>query len=420
MISYILIFLFFLVLSAFFSSAETALTGLNKDKVDYLSKKGLKKAKLLKELISKPSEFLSTILIGNTLVNAALASISTAIFSKFFEKDSYSLLYSTIVVTILILIFSEATPKSIAAIYSEKISFSYVYFIKFFKILFSPFVLILNWITNLFIKRVKIEQEQGPHIDEETLALWLKSHKIDIPSERRKELYHRFFSFFNKRVKDVMIPRHKVVSIEINLPLTKIVERIEKNRFSRFPVYEKKLDNIKGILLTKDLMSAYLNKRKIRIKEILKKPIYLPESAFIEFALNKMRKNKTHIAIVVDEFESFEGIITMEDIIEELTGEIDDEKDMEKEKNIAKTERGWIIGGETPLRELELEIPELNLSYNEDFSTFSGFVLDKMGKIPEEGDSFEFDGFHIKILKVNENRIEKVKLEKINENSVNK
>ncbi len=420
MISYILIFLFFLVLSAFFSSAETALTGLNKDKVDYLSKKGLKKAKLLKELIAKPSEFLSTILIGNTLVNAALASISTAIFSKFFEKDSYSLLYSTIVVTILILIFSEATPKSIAAIYSEKISFSYVYFIKFFKILFSPFVLILNWITNLFIKRVKIEQEQGPHIDEETLALWLKSHKIDIPSERRKELYHRFFSFFNKRVKDVMIPRHKVVSIEINLPLTKIVEIIEKNRFSRFPVYEKKLDNIKGILLTKDLMSAYLNKRKIRIKEILKKPIYLPESAFIEFALNKMRKNKTHIAIVVDEFESFEGIITMEDIIEELTGEIDDEKDMEKEKNIVKTERGWIIGGETPLRELELEIPELNLSYNEDFSTFSGFVLDKMGKIPEEGDSFEFDGFHIKILKVNENRIEKVKLEKINENSVNK
>ncbi len=420
MISYILIFLFFLILSAFFSSAETALTGLNKDKVDYLSKKGVKKAKLLKELISKPSEFLSTILIGNTLVNAALASISTAIFSKFFEKDSYSLLYSTIVVTILILIFSEATPKSIAAVYSEKISFAYVYFIKFFKILFSPFVLILNWITEMFLKRVKIKEEHSPQIDEETLALWLKSHKIDIPSERRKELYHRFFSFFNKRVKDVMIPRHKVVSIEINSPLTKIVEIIEKNRFSRFPVYEKKLDNIKGILLTKDLMSAYLNKRKIRIKEILKKPIYLPESAFIEFALNKMRKNKTHIAIVVDEFESFEGIITLEDIIEELTGEIDDEKDTEKEKNIVKTERGWIIGGETPLRELELEIPELNLSYNEDFSTFSGFVLDRMGKIPEEGDSFEFDGFYIKILKVNENRIEKVKLEKINENSVNK
>ncbi len=420
MISYILIFIFFLVLSAFFSSAETALTGLNKDKIDYLSKKGVKKAKLLKDLISKPSEFLSTILIGNTLVNAALASISTAIFSKFFEKDSYSLLYSTILVTILILIFSEATPKSVAAIYSEKISFTYVYFIKFFKILFSPFVLILNWITNLFLKRVRIEQEQGPHIDEETLALWLKSHKIDIPSERRKELYHRFFSFFNKRVKDVMIPRHKVVSIEINSPLTKIVEIIEKNRFSRFPVYERKLDNIKGILLTKDLMSAYLNKRKLIIREILKKPIYLPESAFIEFALNKMRKNRTHIAIVVDEFESFEGIITMEDIIEELTGEIDDEKDMEKEKNIIKTERGWIIEGETPLRELELEIPELNLSYNEDFSTLSGFVLDKMGKIPEEGDSFVFDGFHVEILKVKENRIEKVKLEKINENSVNK
>jgi len=420
MISYLLVFLFFLILSAFFSSAETALTGINRNKVDYLSKKGKKKAKLLKELISKPSEFLSTILIGNTLVNAALASISTAIFSKFFKEESSSLIYSTIVVTILILIFSEATPKSIAAVYSEKIAFSYVYLIKFFKILFSPFVLVLNWITMIFLKRVRLEEEKGPHIDEETLALWLKSHKIDIPSERRKELYHRFFSFFQKRVKDVMVPRFKTIAIEINTPLSEIIDIIEKNRFSRYPVYERRLDNIKGILLAKDLMSSYLRRKNIKIKEILKKPLYLPESVFIEFALNKMRMNKTHIAIVVDEFESFEGIITMEDIIEELTGAIDDEKDEEKEKNIIKTEKGWEIDGETPIRDLEIEIPDLKLSYDEDFSTLSGFILDRMGKIPKQGDGFEFDGFYIRILSVGDNRILKVSLEKIDENSFNK
>ncbi len=420
MISYLLVFLFFLILSAFFSSAETALTGINRNKVDYLSKKGKKKAKLLKELISKPSEFLSTILIGNTLVNAALASISTAIFSKFFKEESSSLIYSTIVVTILILIFSEATPKSIAAVYSEKIAFSYVYLIKFFKILFSPFVLVLNWITMIFLKRVRLEEEKGPHIDEETLALWLKSHKIDIPSERRKELYHRFFSFFQKRVKDVMVPRFKTIAIEINTPLSEIIDIIEKNRFSRYPVYERRLDNIKGILLAKDLMSSYLRRKNIKIKEILKKPLYLPESVFIEFALNKMRMNKTHIAIVVDEFESFEGIITMENIIEELTGAIDDEKDEEKEKNIIKTEKGWEIDGETPIRDLEIEIPDLKLSYDEDFSTLSGFILDRMGKIPKQGDGFEFDGFYIRILSVGDNRILKVSLEKIDENSFNK
>ena len=420
MISYILIFLFFLILSAFFSSAETALTGLNKDKIDYLSKKGVKKAKLLKELISKPSEFLSTILIGNTLVNAALASISTAIFSEFFKEGTYSLLYSTILVTILILIFSEATPKSVAAVYSEKISFAYVYFIKFFKILFSPFVLILNWITEMFLKRVKIKEEHSPQIDEETLALWLKSHKIDIPSERRKELYHRFFSFFQKRVKDVMVPRHKVVSIEIKTPLSKILEIIEETKYSRYPVYDGKVDNIRGVLLSKDLMSLYLKKKRVNIKEILKKPIFLPESVFIEFALNKMRNSKSHIAIVVDEFESFEGIITMEDIIEELTGDIADEKDSEREKGIIKTEKGWIIEGETSLRDLEIEVPELKLSYNEDFSTLSGFILERMGRIPNEGEGFEFDGFYIKILQIKENRILKVLLEKIDENSVNK
>ncbi len=420
MISYLLVFLFFLVLSAFFSSAETALTGINRDKIDYLSKKGKKKAKLLKELISKPSEFLSTILIGNTLVNAALASISTAMFSKFFKGESSSLIYSTIVVTVLILIFSEATPKSIAAVYSEKIAFSYVYLIKFFKILFSPFVLVLNWITMIFLKRVKLEEEKGPHIDEETLALWLKSHKIDIPSERRKELYHRFFSFFQKRVKDVMVPRYKTIAIEIHTSLSEILEIIEKNRFSRYPVYEKRLDNIKGILLAKDLMSAYLRKRNVKISDILKKPLYLPESVFIEFAFNKMRMNKTHIAIVVDEFESFEGIITMEDIIEELTGAIDDEKDEEKAKNIIKTENGWEIDGETPIRDLEMEIPDLKLSYDEDFSTLSGFILDRLGKIPKQGDGFEFDGFYIKILDVKDNKILKVSVEKINEDSFNK
>ena len=419
MTSYILVFIFFLILSAFFSSAETALTGLNKDKIDYLSKKGVKKAKILKELISKPSEFLSTILIGNTLVNAALASISTAMFSKLFKEDSYSLLYSTIVVTILILIFSEVTPKSIAAVYSEKVSFSYVYFIKFFKILFSPFVLILNWITTIFLKRVKIKEDKGPHIDEETLALWLKSHKIDIPSEKRKELYRRFFSFFQKRVKDIMIPRYKTISIEINTPFSKIVEIIEQSKYSRFPVYEKKIDNIKGILLIKDFMSVYIKKRKVNIKTLLKKPIYLPESVFIEYALNKMRSNKTHIAIVVDEFGSFEGIITMEDIIEELTGEIDDEKDSKTEKSVIKEGKRWLIEGDTPLRELELEIPDLKLSYNEDFSTISGFIFEKMGKIPREGESFVFGDFYIKILRIKNNRILKVLVEKIDENSFN-
>ncbi len=420
MISYILIFLFFLILSAFFSSAETALTGVNKDKVDYLAKKGKKKAKILKSLISNPSEFLSTILIGNTLVNAALASISTAIFSKFFKESSSSLVYSTLLVTILILVFSEATPKSIAAVYSEKVAFSYVYLIKFFKILFSPFVLILNKITMLFLKRVKIENEKGPHIDEETLALWLKSHKIDIPSKRRKELYHRFFSFFQKRVKDIMVPRFKTVAIEINTPVSEIIEIIENNRYSRYPVYEEKIDNIKGILLAKDLMSAYLKKKKLKLRDIIKKPLYLPESVFIEYALNKMRNNRTHIAIVVDEFESFEGIITMEDIIEELTGAIDDEKDIKEEKSVLKTANGWEIEGDTSLRDLEIEIPELKLSYDEDFSTLSGFILDRMGRIPEEGEGFEFDGFYIKILKVKENRIIKVLVEKLNESTLNK
>ncbi len=419
MISYLIVFLFFLLLSAFFSSAETALTSINKNRVDYLSKKRLKKAIILKKLIENPSEFLSTILVGNTLVNAALASISTYLISSFLKNNDSAVLYSTIGVTIIILIFSEVTPKSFAVIYPEKLSFLYVYYIRFFRILFFPIIFILNIISKIFLKKIKIKQEEGPHIDEATLNLWLRTKKIDLDSRKKEKLFLRFFSFFQKRVKDIMITRKDVILINMELSNSQIMDTISKFRFSRYPVYKDKIDNIVGILLAKDFIYDYYNKKRdFRIKKIIKKPIFIPESSLIDNALTLLRNKRSHIAVVVDEFGSFEGIITLEDIVEELTGEIEDEKDEKRDEVIIEKENGWIISGDASIRDVIMEIPDFKIPTDRDYSTISGFILDRLGKIPEEKESFTYNDFYIRIIEIENNKIMKVQVEKKDENII--
>ncbi len=420
MISYLIVFLCFLLLSAFFSSAETALTGINKNRVNYLSKKKNKKALVLKKLIENPSEFLATILVGNTLVNAALASISTYLISSFVKNDNSSVLYSTVLVTIVILVFSEVTPKSFAAIYPEKLSFTYVYYIKFFKILFFPIILILNGISRIFLKRVKLTTEDGPHVDEATLDLWLKTKKIDLNSSKKEELFSRFFIFFQKRVKDIMVIRKNAILIDIEMSVSTISSILNKYKFSRYPVYKDKIDNIVGILIVKDFMYEYFNKKSgFNIKTILKEPIFIPESSLISNALTLMRDEKSHMAIVVDEFGSFEGIITLEDIVEELTGEIEDEKDETGKEQIIKKNGGWIISGDTGIMDITMEIPEFKMPTNRDFSTISGFILHYLGKFPKNNETFTYNGFYIKIIEIKNNRIIKVFVKKENEDNSN-
>jgi putative hemolysin len=419
MISYLIVFLFFLLLSAFFSSAETALTSINKNRVDYLSKKGLKKAIILKKLIENPSEFLSTILVGNTLVNAALASISTYLISSFLKNNDSAVLYSTIMVTIIILIFSEVTPKSFAVMYSEKLSFLYVYYIRFFKILFFPIIVVLNIISKIFLKKIKIKQEDGPHVDEATLNVWLKTKKIDLDSNKKEKLFLRFFSFFQKRVKDIMITRKDAVLIDMDSSNSRIIDIINRYRFSRYPVYKDKIDNIVGVLLSKDFIYDYYNnKGECRIKRILKKPIFIPESSLIDNALTLLRGKRSHIAMVVDEFGSFEGIITLEDIIEELTGEIEDEKDVKGEDIIIDKGNGWVISGDANIRDIIMEIPDFKIPTDRDYSTISGFILDRLGKIPDDKESFTYKGFYIKIIEIENNKIIKVLVEKKNEDII--
>jgi len=420
MITYLLLFLLFLILSAFFSSAETAFTGLNKDKIEYLSKKGSKKATTIKKIIKHPGKFLATILVGNTLVNTALASLFTYIFSQFIKQSESSVLYSTIITTTIILIFSEVTPKSFAAVHPEKLSFYYVHFVRFFRFIFSPVVSILNFITSIFIKRVPFKKLETPLIDEEILTSWLKTKKIDMGSTRKKKFYLRFFSFFRKRVKEVMIPRDDVITIEINTPLSKVMSKIKKYNFTRYPVFEDKIDNVKGILTLNDFLHNYFSKNKKPLKQIIRETVFIPEYSLVINALEMMKKDNHNMSIIVDEFGNFEGIVTFEDIFEELMGEIKDQKDRKPKKMIIKNEKGLIVHGKTNIRDLEIEIPDINLPLKKDYSTISGFILDHLGKIPEQGEKFEYNNYLIKIIKLKHNKINKVLMEKLDENSFKK
>ncbi len=417
-----LLFFVFLFLSAFFSSAETAITRFDRNRLEFLRKKGDKKASLLSKIIDDEEIFFATILVGNTLVNSALASISTYFFAYFLEAGENSVLYSTIIITVVILLFSEITPKTVAVKFPERISFLYSYPVAFFIRIFYPISKVLTFISRFFVRLIgkKESTEKKPILDETQLFEWLKSKKIIVSSEEKKDLYHRFFTFFEKRAKDIMLPRNKVISISIELSHSKIFKLLKKHKFSRYPVYKKNEDNIIGVLISKCFMEHYAESKKFDIKKCIRKPLYLPESVFAVNILIAFKDVKSHLGIVVDEFGSYVGIITLEDLIEELTGDILDEKDEEERGIKMVSQNEWIITGDTPISDLIHEIEGLEIPSDYTFSSVAGFVLEKSEELPVKGFKFKHNGFLFEVFEVEKNRIKKVKITKEDESISNK
>ncbi len=407
-------FIFFLILSAFFSSAETAITRFDRNRLAFLRKRGNKKADLLYRILQNEDIFFATILVGNTLVNSALASISTYFFAYFLSTGENSVLYSTVAVTIIILLFSEITPKTVAVKIPEKLSFLYTYLIKFFILLFYPVSKLLTMISGIFVKFVgkKEKQEKKPIVDDSQLYSWLKERKIIINSHEKEELYHRFFTFFEKRAKDIMLPRRKVVSINLSSSNQKIFKILKKYKFSRYPVYEGDEENIIGVLISKCFMEQYAERKNFNIKNCIKKPIYFPESVYAANILLRFKNEKSHLGIIVDEFGAYIGIVTLEDLIEELTGDILDEKDKDEIKIEKISENSWLVSGDITIGDLLHEIDDLSISQDYAFSSLAGFILEKSGELPKKGFTFENNGFLFEVLETDNKRIKKVKITK--------
>ncbi len=398
--------LFLLFFSAFFSGSETALLSLNKLRIKKLAKEGNENATIVEELIKDPETLLTTILIGNNLVNIATASIATAIAISFFGNKGIGI--ATGIVTFMILIFGEIMPKSISAENAERISLIIAKPIRFFVKLFKP----VAYLINLVIPLTKRGKKRRILVTEDEIRLLVEmGEKEGVIEKEEKEMIKGVFEVGDMVAKEVMIPRVDMVCIEVNSSIDEALKLIRETGFSRIPVYEENRDNIVGILYAKDLIRHIDKKVKFKIRDIMRPPFFIPETKSLRELLREMQKRKLHMAIVVDEYGGTAGLVTLEDIIEEIVGEIMDEID-EEEKIIKKVaENEWLVNARARIEEvnetLGLEIPE------EEFETIGGLVFNKLGKIPRVGDHIEINGTKIIVEKMRDKRIRKVRIIKL-------
>ncbi|AVQ45565.1 hemolysin family protein [Clostridium botulinum] len=426
--------LILIIINAFFSSAEMAIISLNKNKLNTIiddateensSTNKVKKAKILLKLLKEPSKFLATIQVGITLAGfLASASAATSI-SKYIEiffkrlnipkSSSVALFLTTLLLSYLTLVFGELLPKRIALGNSEKIALFSIKPIIIFMKISLPFVNILTYSTNFLLKILGINYKNiEEKISEEEIKKMIDlGEETGVFNSTEKEMINSIFDFDNTLAKEIMTPRTSVFAMDINDSPKRLINNMLEERYSRVPIYEDDTDNIIGILHIKDMFSI-INKENIKKEDlinILRAPYFIPETKAIDSLFKEMQTNKSYISILIDEYGGFSGIVTMEDLIEEVMGNIFDEYDEDNTEEIIK------IDANTFLLDASITIDNLNEKLNlelpsENFDTLGGFILDITGAIPKcnVSSQIEYNNLIFKIEKVSNNRIEKIKL----------
>jgi putative hemolysin len=399
-------------LSAFFSGSETSFFALNKFKLIHLVREKVKKAVKIKKLLDDKESLIGAILLGNNLVNVTASSISTYLFLKYFGNSG--IVYSTIIMTFVLLIFAEITPKVYSSTYPEKVSFFAVNIIEAIITIFKPFLFITTFFSTFLLKIFSVESIKDKiYISKDELkTLILTGEKSGFLDKDKREMLHNLLEFSELIVKDVMIPRIDIVMINIDITIDEIINIMNKNNYSRYPVYRENIDNIIGILHSKTFLNLLTTEKHITKDDIsknLQKVFYTSEFTKIEFLLKKMKQNKIHMAIVVDEYGGFEGIVTLEDILEEIVGEIQDEFDTENEKFIKINNSTYILDGDFSIKKFN-EIFSVDLPH-EDESTLAGFFIASIGKIPEAHEVTFYKNFKFTALKIEKRTIKRLKVE---------
>jgi len=402
----ILLFLF-LVLSAFFSSSETAFLSSSPYRFNYLAKKGSTRAKLVFEMLQRVDRLLATILIGNTLVNTAAASLATFIFVSFVPNKNQAVLFATLVTTVLILVFSEITPKTYAAYNPIRLSLLFVKPLRIFVFLFYPFIKVFTFLTGLIFPSFGKREGLSHSMSEEEMKAVL-SVGIKGMSSRRKKMISGILDIGSLPVRDIMVPRPQVKAFAIDASVDQVLHVIHSAEFSRFPVYKETLDNIVGSIHTKDIIPFLVDKKDFVMSEILRKPIFVPEAAPVENVLLQMQEMAQHLAFVVDEFGNMEGIVTLEDIIEEIVGEIQDEYDREQEDKILRvSDFEYSVQGDTPVKDVNQRL-SLPIQEKGDYTTIAGFFLKEFGKIPKKGDKLDYKDIKFVVDRMAKRRISRI------------
>lgn len=393
----IIILIILIAFSSFFSATETAFSTINKIRMKNMANNGNKKAAAVLELNEKYDKLISTILIGNNIVNISASSLAAVVFIKYFPKHGATI--STVVMTVLVLIFGEITPKTLAKDFPEKFAMAVVPLINFFCIVLSP----LNFIFSLwrkFLGKIFVSDEERGLTEEELLTMVEEVQDDGGINNEEGELIRNAIEFNDIQVTDVHTPRVDIVAVEEDTDRDEIDKVFCESNFTRLPVYKDTIDNIIGIINQKDFYNS--NKFKGDIKDIMSKPLYVIPNMKISELLTLLQTNKTHIAVITDEYGGTLGIVTLEDILEELVGEIWDEHDEVVEDFIKTGENEYRVMGGANLDDM-FDLFEMKNDFES--STVGGWITEEMNRFPKVGDSFVYKQLTVTVTKANSRRI---------------
>ncbi|OPL09052.1 MAG: hemolysin [delta proteobacterium ML8_F1] len=395
--------------SAFFSASETALMSLSKIRVRHMVEENIKGAKSVAKVIENPSKLLSTILIGNNVVNIGASALATAIALELFGAKGVGI--ATGIMTVLVLVFGEITPKSLAAQNSEKFSLKIVKIIILIMKILNPIVHVFSFVTSGLIRFLGGDAHKyQPVITQEELRTMVNvGHEEGVLEVDEKLMIDRVFEFGDLYVKDVMVQRGDIVAIDINSTYSDLIDIVEEEQFSRYPIYKEKMDNIIGFIHVRDLLTTRNVEGKFSLDKYIREPFYTFEFKKIAEVFKEMKDARIHLGIVLDEYGATVGIITMEDLIEEVLGDIEDEYDDNKEEDIIVIkEDEYIIDGSTRLDKIN-EMIGTSLE-SENYDSLGGYIIEEFGRFPLKKETIEYDGIKFIVEEVNRTRIIKVRV----------
>lgn len=405
----ILIVIGLLALSAFFSSSETAMMAVNKIRVRNLADAGLSSAQTLMKVLDNQPKMLSAILIGNNIVNISASSLATILVTRAFG-DMY-VGVGTGILTLLVLIFGEITPKTSATLYSETMALRFAKPIYMIMQVLTPVIFIVDKLSQGVLRLLHVDpnKKQDAITEDELRTIVEVSHEEGVIESDEKKMIYNVFDFGDSVAKDIMVPRIDMTFIDVDATFSEVIEVFREVKYTRYPVYEETTDNVIGIINIKDLLLTE-NQKKFCIRDYLREPLYTYEFKKTAELMVELRKTQNNIAIVLDEYGATAGLITLEDMLEEIVGEIRDEYDQDEEDEVREISPDeYLVNGSAKLDDLNDRLG-LELE-SEDYDSIGGLVIGLLDHLPEEGEEVDYGNLHLKVEEMDKNRIGKIRLQ---------
>jgi putative hemolysin len=420
----LVLIIFLILLNGFFAAAEISLISLRKSRVRHLVKSGNTRARRIQKLQEEPERFLATIQVGVTLIGTLAATFGGVIAIEhikpyfaslpveFFKRTSEPLAVGIVVsvVTYLTLVFGELVPKSLAIRYAEKIAFSTSTSVDVLSRTFRWVLRMLTSSSNFIIGLFVSSDDREPSLvsEDEVKYLIREGRKTGVFEPSEEDLIHSVFRFTDTVVKEVMVPRTEIVALEAGSDVDTILRTMNEKGFSRLPVYSETIDNVIGVLYLKDILALHMEKRSFKLDQVIRKPYIVPPNKNVSVLLKEMREKRIHLALVGDEYGGTDGLVTMEDLIEEIVGDIQDEQEKVLREIDEIAANRYLVDGKTNIEKvnerLEVKLPE------DEFETIGGFVLGLFGRLPAEGDQVRYQNMLFTVLRLRKNRISRIRV----------